>query len=232
MKKILIAFILSALAGNSAFALTRYVTIEGRVDVTGNMSAANFFGNGSNITVLNATQLTSGTMPDARLSPNIMTIGAAQTLTNKTITAASNNVAANFLKTATTFLDVSAATAPSVGQYLRASSGTAAGWQIPATSETTTGTTVSLTTTATQRVLVWATGDISTTLTARTITLAYNGVTKDTIIVSSPSDVTKYRFLLMYTEVPGAATQNITVTSTPTGGTLANVIITVVKLDR
>jgi hypothetical protein len=233
MKKILIffVFIVLIMTVNGTFAPTGDISVEGSADVTGNMTAANLYGNGSNITNLNATQLTSGTLPDTRLSANIMTTVATQTVTNKTITAASNNVAATSLKTTTGLLDVSAAAAPSTGKYLRASSGTAADWQVPATSETVSGTIESLTTTATQRVLVWATGDISQTLTAiRTVEVQYNAVRKDSITVSSPSDVTKYRFLLMYTEVPGAATNNITVKTS--GGTLEAVSIMVLKLDR
>ena len=52
-----------------------------------------------------------------------------QTLTNKTITDTTNNVMAKSLKSATTTVDVSAATAPSSGQVLVATSSTAATWQ-------------------------------------------------------------------------------------------------------
>lgn len=56
---------------------------------------------------------------------------ASTTLTNKTITDASNTVSANSLKSATTIIDVSAATAPTNGQVLTAGSGTTATWQTP-----------------------------------------------------------------------------------------------------
>lgn len=55
----------------------------------------------------------------------------SQTLTNKTITASSNDVAANSLKSATSLVDVSSATAPTSGQILTATSSTAATWQTP-----------------------------------------------------------------------------------------------------
>ena len=230
MKNVLIlfTFVILILNGTSAFALTRDVSIEGRADITGNVSAANLFGNGSNITNLNATQLTSGTIADARLSTTVVTTAESRTFTNKTVTASSNNVAANILKTATTTIDVSALAAPSAGQYLRASSGTAVAWQMPATGESTTAATASLATTATQRVIVWAKGDITTTAIV-TLTLAYNGVTKDQVGVGYTSSI-RFPFSLIYTEVPGAATNNITVTTT--GGTLANVKIMVLKLDQ
>ncbi len=54
-----------------------------------------------------------------------------QALTNKTITDPTNSVTANGLRSATTTVDVSAAAAPSNGQVLTASSGTAATWQTP-----------------------------------------------------------------------------------------------------
>lgn len=53
------------------------------------------------------------------------------TLTNKTITDSTNNVTARSLKSATTTVDVSAATAPSTGQILTATDSTHATWQAP-----------------------------------------------------------------------------------------------------
>ncbi len=44
-------------------------------------------GDGSSITSLNANELSSGTVPDARLSSNVVTLTGSQTLTNKTLTA-------------------------------------------------------------------------------------------------------------------------------------------------
>lgn len=53
----------------------------------------------------------------------------AQSLTNKTITDSTNNVMAKSLKSATTTVDVSAATAPVTGQVLKATDSTHATWQ-------------------------------------------------------------------------------------------------------
>ena len=55
----------------------------------------------------------------------------SQTLTNKTITDSTNNVTAKSLKSATTTVDVSAATAPSAGQVLTATDSATANWQTP-----------------------------------------------------------------------------------------------------
>ena len=52
-----------------------------------------------------------------------------QTLTNKTLTDSTNNIMARSLKSATTTIDVSSATAPSNGQVLTATSSTLATWQ-------------------------------------------------------------------------------------------------------
>jgi len=54
-----------------------------------------------------------------------------QTLTNKTITDTSNNVTSSALFSASTTVNVSSATAPTSGQVLTATSGTAATWQTP-----------------------------------------------------------------------------------------------------
>ena len=55
----------------------------------------------------------------------------AQTLTNKNITDTGSNVTSNGLRSTTTTVNVSSAVAPSVGQILTANSGTAATWQNP-----------------------------------------------------------------------------------------------------
>lgn len=93
--------------------------------------------------------------------------------------------------------------------------------------EQTVGTTHSLTTVAGQRVLVIATGQENHGTGNQTTNLQYNAVTKATVDMGAGTSTTYNNFCLQYTEVPGAATQNITVTS---GGTLANVTITVIKL--
>lgn len=95
--------------------------------------------------------------------------------------------------------------------------------------EVTVGTTHSLTTVAGQKVLVFAKGDITDgTGTGRTIALQYNAVTKDSVGSNTGGSATRSPFALMYTETPGAATQNVTVSTS--GGSLANVVIVVVKL--
>lgn len=65
------------------------------------------------------------------ISSTVVGINDVQTLSNKTITSSTNNITANSLRTATTTVDVSSATAPSVGQALVATSSTTATWQIP-----------------------------------------------------------------------------------------------------
>ena len=95
------------------------------------------------------------------------------------------------------------------------------------TIETTTGTTHSLTTTANQRVIVWAKGDATNVAAGANVNLKYNAVLKDTAYVREVgNNSSSIAFSLMYTQTPGAATQNITVDG---GGTLANVVIMVMK---
>ncbi|OGR76213.1 MAG: hypothetical protein A2X32_03000 [Elusimicrobia bacterium GWC2_64_44] len=50
--------------------------VTGNINVTGNVVAANVSGNGSGLTALNAANLGSGTVDDARLSANVTLLGA------------------------------------------------------------------------------------------------------------------------------------------------------------
>jgi hypothetical protein len=98
------------------------------------------------------------------------------------------------------------------------------------TFEVTAGATHSLVSLADQRVMVWAKGQVAFGGSADiTLTLKYNGVTKDTVIAGFGSATTgiTFPFSLMYTEIPGADTQDITVEAS--GGTLGNVVIMVIK---
>lgn len=98
------------------------------------------------------------------------------------------------------------------------------------TVEKTTGVTHSLTTTASQKVIVAAKGVLIATNTVCTVTLKYGGVTKDTVTVGGTGAGASLNsaFALMYTETPGASTQNITVETS--AGSLSNVVIIVQKI--
>lgn len=67
------------------------------------------------------------TVPDA--STTLVGTDTTQSLTNKTLTDSTNNIMAKSLKSATTTIDISAATAPSSGQVLTATGATSATWQ-------------------------------------------------------------------------------------------------------
>ena len=98
----------------------------------------------------------------------------------------------------------------------------------PITIETTTGTTHSLTTTAGQKVIVWAKGTYTGNVDPQTVTLLYNAVIKDTVAVEPNNSSDNDAWALMYTETPGAATQNITVASS--AGSVADVVIIIMKI--
>jgi hypothetical protein len=66
---------------------------------------------------------------DLDIGTAVVTLNGIQTLTNKTITSSTNTVEASQLRTATTSVIIGGATAPSEGQALIATSGTAATWQ-------------------------------------------------------------------------------------------------------
>lgn len=92
--------------------------------------------------------------------------------------------------------------------------------------ETTDGLSHSLTTTAGQRVVVFVKGDMQMNGSNREVFLKYNNVQKDTVRTTGTNGHW-HAFALEYTETPGAATQDITVTG---DGTLENVVIIVMKI--
>ena len=65
------------------------------------------------------------------LTSSAVGISDAQTLTNKNITGTTNTVSASNLRTATTDVVISGATAPTTGQVLTATNATTANWQAP-----------------------------------------------------------------------------------------------------
>jgi hypothetical protein len=93
------------------------------------------------------------------------------------------------------------------------------------------GNTLAVTTIAGQRILVWAKGNLPSSVDNFTVTmtLQYNGVTKDTVVMKETANTgsSAYPFALMYTETPGAATHNIVVVSD--GAAPDNVVIMVLK---
>lgn len=80
---------------------------------------------------LASVQTTSqtATVPNIAGADTFAMVALAQTLTNKTATGTTNILTARLLKSATTEVDVSAATAPTTGQVLTATSSTTATWQ-------------------------------------------------------------------------------------------------------
>lgn len=89
------------------------------------------------VRTLDSTSLTADrvwTLPD--VNDTILTVTSTATLQNKTILggANSNDITANALKNATGVVSVSAATAPSTGQVLKATGTTTATWQAESTS--------------------------------------------------------------------------------------------------
>jgi len=98
--------------------------IGGTLNVSKGGTGATSFTSGN---ILQGNAITATSIP----TNQVVTLTGNQTLTNKTITASSNNVTANGLRTATTTVNVSASAAPTSGQVLTATSGTAATWQSP-----------------------------------------------------------------------------------------------------
>ena len=115
---------------------------------------------------------------------------------------------------ATDYVSISAGAGDSGKAPILDSSGKLDRSFLPLVIETTAGATHSLTTVAGQAVIVWATGNVNGNSNDRTVTLKYNGVTKCQTVsdgVGLTGSDQQVPFALMYTEVPGAATANITV---------------------
>lgn len=104
------------------------------VDNTDNTKKIGFITSGASASTtlsLASVQTTSQTLsvPNLTTSDVITTNAFTQTLTNKTLTGTNNILTASLLKSATTEVSISGATAPTNGQVLTATSGTTATWQ-------------------------------------------------------------------------------------------------------
>lgn len=84
---------------------------------------------------------------------------------------------------------------------------------------------ISVTTVANQRLVVFAAGEPAGAAGMQTVSLRYNGVTKDSR--GESTGATHNSFKLQYTEVPGAGTQTIDLAIS--GGSIANSTIIVMK---
>lgn len=84
------------------------------------------------LSLANVTSNTTRILTVPNANTTIVGTDTSQTLTNKTITDSTNNITANGLRTATSSVDIAAASAPTSGQVLTATSATEANWQTPA----------------------------------------------------------------------------------------------------
>ena len=79
----------------------------------------------------NTLVLTDGTNTQTLTSTTAVTSTNTTSLTNKTLTDSTNNIMAKSLKSATTMIDVSTSSAPTIGQVLTAINNTSSSWQAP-----------------------------------------------------------------------------------------------------
>jgi hypothetical protein len=137
------------------------------------------------------------TIKDMGADSDFAFTSGAQTFTNKTITDVSNTVSGNNLRTATGTVDISSSPAPTAGQVLIATSGTAATWQTLSAVTTnynvwTSTATVSLANNTTAQNIISATGVGNLTIAPNVFTagskLSY--IVEGTITVSSSTTFT------------------------------------------
>lgn len=127
------------------------------------------------------------TVPDA--STTLVGTDVSQTLTNKTMTGTNNVLTASLLKSATTEINVSSATAPSSGQVLTATSSTTATWQTPTDNGITTLNTLTATT---QTFATGASGssfNISSSGSTHTFNLPDASLTTSGVVTNSPQSL-------------------------------------------
>ncbi len=70
---------------------TGAVTVPGTFSVAGSFSAASFSGDGSGLTNLGAANVTTGMLPDARLSPNVAFLNGTQTFSGANVFSNASN---------------------------------------------------------------------------------------------------------------------------------------------
>lgn len=125
---------------NNATSIKYLAVDSANTKLTGNLQFVQTF-TLTNAAATQTVSATTATIPDlAGVAQSYVMTAVSQALTNKTITSTTNNVAANSLKSATTIVDVAAATAPSAGQFLVATASTTATWQNPSAGGDLTGT--------------------------------------------------------------------------------------------
>lgn len=98
-------------------------SVNGMTGVVTGLQAA--LVSGANIKTVNGTSL----LGSGNVATGDVTLAGAETLTNKTLSGATNDVEARSIKSATTTVSVSGAAAPTAGQVLKATGPTAAAWQ-------------------------------------------------------------------------------------------------------
>ena len=77
----------------------------------------------------NTIKLTDGTNTTTLTSTTAVVTNATQTLTNKTLDETTNTITADKLRTSTGTITINSAIAPTTGQVLTATTGSAATWQ-------------------------------------------------------------------------------------------------------
>lgn len=153
------------------------------------------------------------TVPDDNTT--IVGTDTSQTLTNKTIADSTNNITANGLRTATTSVDIAAASAPTSGQVLTATSATAANWQTPAVYTINFNNNGTVSTANLSTIKQWY-GRATSTSGVVTFNVTTNGVSTGTPVFPTLSLTTHYLIATAQanstsnTVVPFASIQNIT----------------------
>jgi hypothetical protein len=193
---------------NVAYATSTFVGLSGNQTVTG-------------VKTFSSAPIGPTCSGDTELCPKAYidtTVAAGVPIANETTTGAgrkatSAQIAAGFASTTPYFipssLASSTASSTSIVVVTRTDTGKIDNTFLKDNFTTATTTTLSVTTLANQRIIVWAKGWCNDS-SAGVATLTYNVTEKDRVELSPSTSGNKSPFSLMYTEIPGAGTQNIT----------------------
>ena len=172
----------------------------------------------------------TGAVTTAKVAPSGVVVGTTdtQTLTNKTLTGTTNTIAASQLRTTSTDVVVSTAAAPTAGQVLTATSGTAAIWQTPSSGGTTfldTAFAVQDSVDATKQVKFDVTGTTGTSTTLTTTQTTNKILTlpdaTDTLVARATTDTMTNKTLTGATNTIAASQLRTTTTDVVVSGATA-----------
>ena len=179
--------IMEAFTFSQVVSMTNPITLSSGANIINGYFSGNFSGNGSGLTSLNASQITSGTLPDARLSGNVPLLGGNQAFSGvNTFGSTANSFNGSFIGSASINSFIGKASGLTGLNASQLASGTVPLAAIPTPTVVTnnaSGVTLS-------GVFNGNGGGLTNTLTAGNFVYAYDTTTQSTLTANTFQDVT------------------------------------------